>query len=51
MVLSTMKIKCELIWEHIEGSDLYNCRAIGGVGEDVVMIWGWLLEGKHSFPP
>lgn len=26
MVLSTMIVKCELMWEHIEGSDLYKGR-------------------------
>lgn len=43
-----MKVKCELIWEHIEGSDLYKCRAKsrGGCSDD----WGMVI-GRQAFIP
>lgn len=42
MVLSTMIIKCEMIWEHIEGSDLYKGRGegVGGCDDGLGMVIG-----------
>lgn len=61
MVLSTMIVKCELMWEHIEGSDLYKGRPEwgGGCSDDLGMVIGrqaliptWtatsVLQGKKT---
>lgn len=42
MVLSTMIVKCELMWEHIEGSDLHKdeTKSVGGCSDDLGMVIG-----------
>jgi len=42
MVLSTMIVKCELMWEHIERSDLYKdeAKSGGGCSDDLGMVIG-----------